>query len=220
MGRIIGLMGQARAGKDTIAEYLAKKHGVVRIGLADPMKRFCKEIFDFSDEQLYGDKRDAFDIRYPRFNKLESGLPVSRKNLTPRYALQTLGTEWGRDCYENVWIDYGIRVAKELLHGYSRYDVKTGLEITEKDTGICPGVAFSDLRFINEFDAVQKAGGLMVRVYRPMLAELGGVSNHASEEQQKGIPDSDFDVIITNDGTLEELYKKIDEMVVPHLESP
>lgn len=215
MGFIVGITGQARAGKDTCAEYLAKKHCFVRIGLADPMKRFCKEVFNFSDDQLYGERKEEPDGRY--FRGLVDPSTLRGNYLTPRYALQKLGTEWGRDCYPNVWIDYGLHVAKELLKGYSTYDVKTGLVFTEKDTGICPGVVFSDLRFLNEFLAVKAAGGIMCRVKRPSLNEHRvGIEGHASEEEQKRIPDSDFDIILDNneEGNLDFLYQQIEKKLM------
>jgi len=218
MGKIIGIMGQARAGKDSIAAYLAENYNAVRLGLADPMKRFCKEVFDFSDEQLYGDQRDVFDIRYKRLSKTKAGLPVSATNLTARYALQTLGTEWGRNCYENVWIDYGIRVAQELLRDpYRRYTVEQGLYLGASPRPTA-GVVFSDLRFRNEFEAVKKAGGFLVRVYRPGAdGETAGVSKHASEEEQKTIKDEEFDLILRNNDTLSHLHMLVREELAPRV---
>lgn len=202
---IIGVVGKARHGKDTIAAYLEQNYRFIRVGLADPMKRICKEVFKFNDEQLYGNKRDEPDIRYQR---------NAYGNLTPRYALQTLGTEWGRNCYQDVWIDYGILVAKVLENGYARYTVQEGLVETEKDVGELGGVVFSDLRFKNEVDAVRKAGGIVWRVVRPGCPlEVNGVAGHVSEVEQDGIPDSDLDCVLHNDeeGNLSFLYRQVDE---------
>ena len=44
----------------------------------------------------------------------------------PRFALQTLGTEWGR-CYENTWVDYGIRMAQKILAEGWRYTPQRGV---------------------------------------------------------------------------------------------
>jgi hypothetical protein len=242
---IIGLSGQARVGKDTFADYLVKHYRFVKVGLADPMKRFCKDVFDFSDEQLYGDQRDAPDSRYPRpqqpvrvitVDSADDKIPRSGnvlypdigreptdaeieaspkrdQHLTPRYALQTLGTEWGRDCYDNVWIEYGIRVAKELLEGYSTYSVQEGLKPVEKDVGRIGGVVFSDLRFRNEFDTVKKAQGKMIRIYRPGYGGDVGISGHASEAEQKTIMDQEFDSIVVNHEGLNIYYATIDSMM-------
>lgn len=225
---IIGITGQAGSGKDTIALHLVNKYRFVRVGLADPLKRICKEVFDFSDDQLWGpsEQRNGPDKRYPRTYFTTTVLPKEKEGerthypkagtpgfLTPRYALQTLGTEWGRDCYGNTWIDYGLRVAKELEFGYSHYTPQEGLIKTEKDTGICPGVVFSDLRFRNEIDAVKAAGGKLVRVKRPGFDGNVGVVGHASEEEQKSFTDDEFDFVIQNVGTIADLLGEADRMM-------
>jgi hypothetical protein len=237
-GLILGLMGQARTGKDTFANRIIKKYHFVRIGMADPLKRFCKEVFDFNDEQLWGDERDLPDKRYIRkenvnITELEDsrfmkhieavidGKSIAEPSvencrleyLTPRYALQTLGTEWGRDCYPAIWTEYGLRIAKELVNGYARYTAKKGLEYVEKDVGDI-GVVFSDIRFRNEFDAIKKAGGKVVRITRPLAPGTKGIANHPSEMEQLSIPDSEFDWIMHNDvDGLDAYHKAIDVMM-------
>jgi hypothetical protein len=237
---IIGLMGNARVGKDTFANHLAERYGFTRIGLADPLKRFCREVFDFNEKQLWGDERDLPDKRYIRkenvsITELEDsrfmkhieavidGKSIAEPSvedcrfeyLTPRYALQTLGTEWGRGCYPNVWIETGIRTAKKLLNdAYVGYTPEIGLCGTDTPH-ITPGVVFSDLRFRNEFDAVKAAGGLLVRIYRPGSdgTNLSGVRGHASEEEQRSIRDAEFDRIINNDSSIGDYRYIIDVMM-------
>lgn len=235
---IVGVTGNARAGKDTLAAHLIKHYGFERIGMADPMKRFCQEVFGFSDEQLYGEERDAPDKRYRRIartivehedarflaeidsmiRKLPPPAEPYTVYLTPRFALQTLGTEWGRLCYPDIWIEYAVRTALVLLRGDHLYDVKRGLRHVE---GMKPprGVVFSDLRFKNEFDVIKKSGGLMVRIYREGQEGNVGIAGHASEEEQKTMPDQDFDVVIHNPPGLENYYRVIDQTLGPKLDA-
>lgn len=218
MSAIVAILGNGRAGKDTIADYLVKHHGFVRIALADPMKRFCAEVFDFSHDQLHGNDRDKPDLRYPRPAYREGSDPDTEvmvtPYLTPRYALQTLGTEWGRDCFPNVWINYAIRVAKLVLAGH-HYDAVRGVSPApiygRQPVG---GVVFSDLRFLNEVNAMARAGAVLVRVRRHGLPPLEGVAGHQSEAEQKTIPDEAFDVVIDNNGTIEDLHRQVLRQVV------
>lgn len=63
-----GNKGNAGAGKDAVADILIKDFKYTRVAFADPMKRFVQEVYQFSDEQLWGpsEKRNAPDPRYRR----------------------------------------------------------------------------------------------------------------------------------------------------------
>jgi hypothetical protein len=51
---IIIIAGKAGSGKDTVANYIGTKFNAVTLALADPMKRFVKSVFGFTDHQLWG----------------------------------------------------------------------------------------------------------------------------------------------------------------------
>lgn len=213
---IIGICGQAGSGKDTAADFLVKDHGFAKLSFADPMKRFCQEIFDFTDEQLWGPSsaRNAPDLRYPRkfgdgeISADERMVPVATEYLTPRYALQKLGTEWGRDCYEPIWVEYALRMAKNLdgLPG-RMYTAQRGLRATMGPA--LAGVAIPDCRFRNEILAVRNAGGKVIRIVRPGAGLQGAASTHKSETEMNELPDDLFDVILENTGTLERLRQQV-----------
>lgn len=224
---IIAISGKAGAGKDTVADYLVREKGYVKIGLADPMKRFCKEIFGFSDDQLWGpsELRNGSDERFPRTAKNEH----EPWHLTPRYALQQLGCEWGRDCYQDVWIDYALRVAERLLRETPdvEYSGSTGLVSVISCMANRPalGVVISDARFRNELAAVRAAGGQLWRKKGPypalgarprVLANDDGAvyERHASESEQDGIPDDYFDRLVPHYDTLDHLHLAVENALV------
>lgn len=246
---IIGIMGKAGSGKDTTADFLKKEENFVKISLADPLKRICKDVFDFSLEQLWGpsERRNEPDKRYrrePHYHLIsnprtvddpqyeedrvcsscsKSGPPPGGPGgqcfhyLTPRYALQQLGTEWGRNCYDNVWIDYALRLAKKAEEYAAtetpyEYSPLLGLR-TLGIVAYLPGrVVIPDCRFRNEFEAVKEAGGKMLRVIRPGAGLSGDAGTHKSETEQDSIEDDEFDEIIVNNGTLDDLYWQVKDM--------
>jgi len=204
---IIGISGQACSGKDTAADILVKQYGFVKISLADLMKRICKEVFDFSEEQLWGpsEKRNEPDKRY---------LSPDGEYLSARKSLQLIGTEWGRKCYEDVWVDYTMRISKQLLSNYYlRYTSVDGVVPTRHAIAPYKGVVIADCRFSNEISAIKKAGGKVLRIKRPGSGLVGEAAAHASEMEQKSIPDSVFDYVIDNDGTIEDLAVKLAEIM-------
>jgi len=138
--------------------------------------------------------------------------------LTPRYALQMLGTEWGRHCYPDTWAVMCVRTAQRLLKSKFENSKTPGyhpLYYTAQE-GIWQGqnvrqvnlITVSDVRFRNEMRIIREAGGKLVRVRRPGAGLKGSTGLHPSEAEQAGIPDAEFDIVIENNGTLEQFQKQ------------
>jgi len=101
-----------------------------------------------------------------------------------RGLLQRLGTEVGRDMFgENFWVEYAIKKTVDIQN-----------------------VVFSDVRFRNEADAIQQGWGQNWRINRPGSF---AANDHVSETQMDGY--GQFDTVITNEGSLEDLYAEIDK---------
>jgi len=174
---ILGLCGYKGSGKSTLARMLLDLvPGAQQIAFADPLKRFACEVFDWRLEQLEDQQfKETPDLRYPR--EITQGTVVF---LTPRHALQQLGTEWGRACCEQTWIRYGLRRAQAL------------------EAAGCPLVIITDVRFINEGEAICTVGGTVARIARPHDHTDG----HASEREIHRVPAR---YTIYNHGDLEHL---------------
>ncbi len=236
---LIGISGLAGSGKDTSADHLVKNHNFVKVSFADPLKRVARDIYDFSDQQLWGpsSERNKPDKRYLRedherhdwqpasadtsWSCVRCGIrgedskdsPRCLVYLTPRFALQSLGTEWGRGCYLNTWVDYALRVAAQIDSKRYGYMTTKGLYQLHNYGNPVSGTAIPDVRFANEIQAIRAARGKLIRVRRPLAGLAGSAGLHASETEQESIPDSDFDVIVINDSSLENLYERIDRLV-------
>jgi hypothetical protein len=211
-GLILGVSGLAGAGKDTTADILVHDHDFTKVSLADPLKQIARKVYAFTDEQLWGPSqfRNAEDKRYPR---------ADGSFLSPREALQLLGTEWGRRCYPNTWIDLCIRTAQELLTDGGvelHYTQQLGLVKRTGGRGRMRsvlGVAVPDVRFKNEMAAIKEAGGLVLRISRPGAGLGGAAALHQSEVEQASIPDSAFDRVFQNTGTTDDLRLAIQAFV-------
>lgn len=207
---IVGITGHSGAGKDTVADYLVEKYGFVKVALADPLKRICKEVYDFSDLQLWGpsEERNKPDLRYG----------TGKGFLVPRVALQSLGTEWGRAIYDDTWVDYALRVADAILDKGMSYSQKNGLYKPEGWGRLfnkkVTGVVIPDVRFKNEMRHIRiRRRGFLARISRPGFEGNVGIANHASETEQKSIHDSEFDFILSNVSSLDVLKENVDKMV-------
>jgi hypothetical protein len=71
----IGISGFSGSGKDEIAKSFVKR-GAIQLGLADPAKRHMADLYDFTEQQLFGPSkfRNGGDLRYPKpaMEKLQS----------------------------------------------------------------------------------------------------------------------------------------------------
>ena len=227
---ILGICGRAGSGKDTVADILVRDHGFVKIAIADPLKRVLKDVFHFSDDQLWGPSklRDAPDPRYPRTVEarafiaraaVEAGAAIWPTDwlaaietefgegavyhfLTPRRAAQRLGTEFGRECYSDVWIDKALSGAVELtaeLSYHNSYTAQGGFWYV-RGVPRPRGVVISDVRFPNEVAAIRAKGGHLWRTVHGRGLE-GAAGEHESEqhiarlEADAEVPDSTLEAL-------------------------
>ena len=171
MTTIIGIVGVAGSGKTLVARHLIEVAGYRRLAFAAPIKRMLKAGLGLSDEQLEGGHKQRPD-------------PVVQSR-TPRYLMQTLGTEWGRrivgqDIWSQVWTRDAVAMG--------------GLIVAD------------DVRFANEADAIRALGGVVLRVHRPGLM----VDQHASERAGRRIEE---DELLVNATTIADLIRSVDALV-------
>jgi hypothetical protein len=169
-GVVVALSGLAASGKSTAAEYLDRHHGFVRHRFAAPLKDMMRAL-GLTERHIEGDLKEVpCDLLCGR---------------TPRWAMQSVGTEWGRDLiHPDLWVS--IWKARALA------SLEAGLNVVAEDC-----------RFPNEADAVRALGGRVIR-----LKGRGGIGgSHASEN----LPEPDMTV--WNNGPLEILHARLDGLV-------
>ena len=168
--RVIGITGKRRSGKTTLAELLATAHGWKHDSFAGPLRAFVANILGISLAELEEVKEQPIDWLGGQ---------------TPRFLMQTVGTEWGRRMiHPDLWI-------KSALRRSAAHD----------------SVVLSDVRFPNEAQLIHDAGGVILRVHR--AGELG-VGDHASETP---LPDDLIDLEVGNDGTPTDMLAQVERFL-------
>jgi len=149
MVKIIGLTGKAGSGKSTVAHILVNDYGFIRVKMAGPLKSMLRAI-GLTDAHIEGELKE---VPCPMLC-----------GQTPRYAMQTLGTEWGRDIIGN---DFWTNAWRESVWAACEYAEPAGI--------VC-----DDVRFANEVAAVLGMGGKIWHLNRGFTVSA---DTHSSEIQ-------------------------------------
>lgn len=126
---------------------------------------------------------------------------IEHHKMTVREVLQLVGTDCMRDnLHQNVWInslfaDYKqIGVGTKVYKGHGDYEEEGSLEY--------PKWLIPDTRFLNEAKSIKDRGGIILRVNRQLE------SNTNSHPSETSLDEYNFDYVINNDGTLEDLIEE------------
>ena len=123
---IIGLSGQAGSGKDTIADYLARRYGFVKFAFSDALYWEVQRAFGLEDQSLLRD-RATKEVETPALalekcldadflTALKRTRPVLQedKPRSPRWVLQNWGTEFRRAQDTNYWIKQAATFVEQM----------------------------------------------------------------------------------------------------------
>lgn len=176
--QLIAICGLATSGKGEVAKILFL-NGFMKTKLAAPIKAMMAEYYRYCgvDEKEIWRKLEGDMKEMPcRF--------LGGK--TPRYAMQTLGTEWGRETISlGLWVEPWREIAADKL--------RKGLS-----------VVVDDVRFPDEVCAIKDMGGTVWKVQRD-VDHLPG-----DHESERWIDCLDCDLLIENNGSLADLRAKVE----------
>lgn len=133
---LVGFVGSTGAGKTTLAELLVQRMGFARFHMGQPIK-----------QMLLGLGLELSDVTSSIRERPHSLLG----GRSPRYAMQTLGTNWGRQMISpDIWC---LAVERLVSAHRAREEASP--------------VVIDDLRFPNDWQMCERLGGVIVRLMRP-----------------------------------------------------
>lgn len=199
---LIGITGNARHGKGSIANILAA-NGYTVLSFAEPVREFLLKVnplIQTMQTSLPGEAPYCRGIRLSVLLAQYGWDGVKERFPDVRALLQRVGTDAAKPIFGNdCWVNIGLYRAKSLINQGARIcfdDVRFPLE---------EGEAILDLntRFPSTF------GAEIWRVTRPGFDNGIGL-DHPSEAQVKNfVPDEE----IVNDGTLDDLRAKVEALL-------
>ena len=209
--KIIGVGGQLSTAKDTLSNYLVDKlnenYGRFvwkRVGFADAVKKVFMDSFDVSLEFI------------EKWKRISQAPPGFDKNI--RQSLQFIGDGF-RQIRNNIWIEIALRDKKPKI--------------------------ISDVRYLNEAKVIKENQGFTILIWRPGFENddpnpsesqikptvdwfvESGLEGYVGDKDLPGEEflaadkvrnPSLFDFFIRNEGTIDQFYKKADDLIVPVIE--
>ena len=177
---VVGILGKAGAGKDTVARALLHRFGAVaeprfteQFAFATLLKETAARMFRLTHSQLYD--QGSKEVIDPRWGK------------SPRTLLQELGSAMRAIHPDVFWRATELEIA----------------EWHEENGSPSKSLAvISDCRHENEAAWIRSVGGVLLRVVRPGAGLSGANATHESETAADAIT---VDLTLHNSGTLEDL---------------
>ena len=191
---LIGIVGLISSGKGTVADRLVERHNYQKDSFAKSLKDAVASMFNWDRDMLEGDTESS---RHWREQPDEFWSKKFNKPVTPRWVLQYFGTEVMRgQMYDSIWVDSCM----------GRYKGQN--------------TVIADTRFPNEVKQIRAHGGKIILVKRGPDPDWF-VSYVEGNIEPKGIHSSEyawakeeFDFIIENNGDKNQLYAKIDQLII------
>ena len=203
---IIGICGFIGSGKDTVADYLVNFHEFRRESFASTLKDAVAAVFGWDRTMLEGRTKEAREWREQVDPWWAAKLDMP--TLTPRWVLQYWGTEVCRKAFhDDIWI----------------------ASLENKLRNSRDNIVISDCRFPNEIESLKRAGGNIIWVQRGTLPDWYSDAVSANQGNNVGLNamkmrkihasewawlGSDFDVVVDNNGSIDDLYRQSASLVV------
>ena len=196
MINIVAVTGRTGHGKSEVIRPYQEK-GYKLIKFADTLKDLVCNLINVDREFIEAHKDDLKDYAISNM-QLASALNLSVEDITSiresntyssiRELLQFIGTNIIREYYPSWHID---NLKNKITDGND--------------------YCIDDLRFLNEVAPIKELGGTIIRIIRPdQEDDRDDVTSHQSEVEQDSIV---ADHTIINDGTLEDLSKKVTSVI-------
>lgn len=192
---IIGLIGQKRVGKDTVAIIIQElQPSFAKYALADPIKDIARIMFGFTEPQLFDNDKDKLDSYW---------------NIKPREFFERFGTDIMQFDIYNYLPALESRVPKRCFWVHSL------LKKLKSSNGSEDGnVIITDIRGTHELEAIKTRypSAKFIKITRPQYShseQEANVGIHITQLEPEMIPSNLIDYSVINDGTMDELKEKV-----------
>lgn len=196
---IIAISGKIGSGKNTVANLVAKyltntSKTIVHKYFAFKLKKIVEIITGIEMKQSFWN--NYFSNGITDFSSEAKNIFIAEFNMTIGQMLQKIGTDVFRDHFDReIWI-------KALFADYDQFEHSNSIWI------------ITDVRFLNEVQKIKELDGILIKVNRfeKNIDEFSKRDKqHASEIELDDC--QDFDFVIDNNSTLEDLEENVKQII-------
>lgn len=193
---LIGLVGKAGAGKDTVAGIIGRRWVAPPFAFADLLRAEVSQAYSVDARILLDRERKETplaELALARCNSAEFRRRHDDVHAAARQSPRWVMQRWGdmqreRDPEHYIWPAVIARAAAL--------------------NSVADALIVTDVRFTNEADWVTRNGGMLWRIVRD--APAAAADDHISESGSASIA---VDQVIRNDGTLEDLERVVVDLL-------
>lgn len=209
---IVGVGGLLTSGKDAFADYLVTSWGYTKTFMSNPLHQWMLTEnpwikLDKPVQCMEGWTLEPGEFHPYNYIVHQVGYTEAKEQTEIRRALQRIGTECGRKLIsENVWVDAMEREIRQLQERGINHIVVTGI------------------RYENELQMIRRLGGETVWIERPSarasheekIRSAAASADTVTHSSEVSLDVRQFDSVIVNDGSLEQLFARADRWVNVH----
>ena len=191
---VIGLVGQAKVGKSTVAQCLKVLRNFQEFSFADRLKHICSDVFNL-------------DLCY--FYNTQMKEEITDLGVTPRQLMETVGTDLFRTSLQK-----SLPSLKLNIDNVGDVSIWTSMLYRELQDEKLSGVdcVISDVRFEDEMRMIKELGGYLLFIERPSVNQVSVHQSNKVDELVRAFPDL-IDGRITNDCSIIDLTTRVDDEI-------
>lgn len=196
---------------------LNEKNFAYCIAFADQLKYICSDIFGIPVERFYQNKSNAWvcinkDFKYTEIPPIENYV-VTAEDYFNNIALYTASNDRFWMNLREILVYVGTYVLQHDLNKNVFVNIVHNLIKNEasKNSNL-KYVVLTDIRFNHEIEYIHKNNGITISIVRDDIKQLDNIAEHDLDDEDR------WDYVITNNGTYDELFEKIWNILHTELE--
>ena len=224
MKKVLALSGFKQSGKDTAADYLIEYHSFTRSAFADVLKDMAATEYGVSRssmddptlkeaaiEYLPVSPKDDFSLHLCKYLFKEfrtiNGHQVQDYHIDPSGAFMGVS---GRTVEQLYWTPRALCILKGSVNRTVTSDYWVAMTIKKIEDSPNKCHVITDMRYRNELNQLREHFGSQLTTVRIDRFD----STDSTDPSENDLTGSQFDVTITNRGTLEEFTDKLREFAI------